>query len=86
MITTGDIQRRREELKRLGMAGVSRPDLELGPELLLWRKFRDGEETWEVLPKMIAEWTLSAIPAQEPNVARACLYIMVRVEHDYYIR
>lgn len=42
-----------------------------GPQVTLWRRFRDGTETREVLPEMFAEWTLAAIPECEPDVARA---------------
>jgi len=43
----------------------------LGPDVTLWRRFRDGTETRETLPEFIAEVTLAAIPEREPNVERA---------------
>ena len=44
---------------------------DLGPVVTLWRCFRDGSETREVLPEFLAEMTLAAISEQEPSVARA---------------
>lgn len=45
--------------------------LEFGPTVTLWRKYRDGTESEEQLPDMLAKWTLAAIPECEPGVARA---------------
>ena len=49
-------------------------DVNLGPPAFLWRRFRTGKETWEILPHLIAKWTLTTIPEREPGVecARLC--------------
>jgi len=44
---------------------------DLGPDVTLWRRFRDGSETREVLPEFLAEVTLASIVEREPDVARA---------------
>ena len=44
---------------------------DLGPDVKLWRRFRNGDETRETLPEFIAEVTLAAIPEREPDVERA---------------
>lgn len=43
------------------------------PMACLWRKYRDGRITSEVLPLWLAEWELSVIPQREPDVERARL-------------
>jgi len=43
----------------------------LGPEVVLWRQFRDGEETEERLSQFLAECALATISEREPDVARA---------------
>lgn len=53
----------------MGAAFVTR--LRHGPQATLWRRYRDGTETREVLPEMFAEWTLASIPECEPDVERA---------------
>lgn len=55
------------------------------PPAFLYRKFRvTDKETWEILPRLIAEWTLLTIPEREPNVSRArlCLSIPEDVDRD----
>lgn len=42
-----------------------------GPQVTLWRKFRDGTETEERLPLLLARWTQAAIPEDEPRVERS---------------
>ena len=70
-----EIKRRQKHHERIRMAGVDDPsETDLGPYALLWRRFRDLEETWEILPMMMAKWTLEAIPVNEPDVGRAALY------------
>jgi len=70
-----EITKRAKHHERLSLAGVDGPPrIDLGPLIFLWRRFRDGRETWEILPVMIAELTLEAIPKNEPNVERARLY------------
>jgi hypothetical protein len=44
-----------------------------GEPTTLLRTFRDGTVTREVLPRLLAEWTLATIPEREPGVARAKL-------------
>jgi hypothetical protein len=57
---------------RIAAAGLRNAPPDMGPPVVLWRKFRgDGRETTEVLPEWVAEWTLSVIPEREPNVERA---------------
>lgn len=66
-------QKRLAELASLVTAGAddTRPP-ELGPPVVLWRQFRDGTETEECLPEMLAEWTLIGLAVgNEPDVARA---------------
>jgi len=69
-----DATKRIEQYRRLGMAGVKVEESgNLGRTLLIWRKFRDGRETYEALPEWLARATMEAIPMNEPNVARARL-------------
>ena len=75
-LTTLDaVQQRLDHLARIAQAGADNTGPEwaewLGPPVVLWRKFRDGEETREELPQFLAEATLEAIPECEPLVARA---------------
>ena len=70
------LERVKEQLKhieRVEAAGIKKETFDLGPPVFLLRKFRNGKETTEILPKMLAEWTLSSIPEREPNVERASL-------------
>ena len=63
-----------EHYTRMAVAGANNTpkDLDFGGQyVILWRKFRDGSETTEVLREWFAELTLMAIPFNEPNVARA---------------
>jgi len=41
------------------------------PLAVVWRKYRDGTETRELMPAWLAEWTVYAILMNEPEVARA---------------
>jgi hypothetical protein len=60
------------QLERLCLAGADdAPELALGPPVVLWRRFRDGGETRERLPRWLAELALAAIPECEPQVERA---------------
>ena len=42
-----------------------------GPQVTVWRKYRNGRETREMLPEYLAECVVAAIPECEPDVARA---------------
>ena len=42
-----------------------------GPQVVVWRKYRNGRETREALPEYLAESVVAAIPECEPDVARA---------------
>ena len=74
-VTAEAAQDRLDHLDRIAQAGADDTGPEwaewLGPPVVLWRKFRDGEETEEVLPEQLALWTLAAIPECEPGVERA---------------
>jgi len=74
-VTAQAAQDRLDHLDRIAQAGADDTGPEwvewLGPPIVLWRKFRDGEETEEVLPEQLALWTLAAIPECEPMVERA---------------
>jgi len=74
------ILERLDHHERLELAGVDRPEMDLGKPVVLWRRFRDGKETREVLPAMIADWTLATIPEREPHVARARIYRIPVIE------
>ena len=70
------LERVKEQLKHIESieaAGIEKEVFDLGPLVSLWRRFRNGKETTEILPRMLAEWTLSSIPEREPNVERASL-------------
>ena len=63
-----------EHYERMAIAGANGTpeDLNLGGDyVVLWRKFRNGDETEEVLREVLAELTLYAIPFNEPEVERA---------------
>lgn len=79
------IQTVMEHAHRMELAGVGAEEatIDLGPPAFLWRKFRDaGRETWEALPRLVAEWTLVAIPEREPSVARAKLCLSIPEDID----
>ena len=69
-ITIEKVEERLEELRRLEMAGVNQPELDLGPAVILWTRKRGGGETWEVLPEWVAELAISDMN----GVERACVY------------
>ena len=72
-----DAKERIKHLERIAAAGADdTPGLDamLGPPVMLWRRFRDGTETRERLPRLLAELTLASIPEREPRVERAKLY------------
>lgn len=57
--------------------------IDFGPPAFLYRKFRiTGNETWEILPRLIAEWTIATISEREPNVARARLCLSIPEDVD----
>ena len=50
----------------------------------LIRKYRNGQETSESLPRSLAELAMALIPYEEPNVASAWIRpIEVYPEHEY---
>ena len=72
--TLDDVKERVEHHARMAAAGADdTAAVGLGPTVVLWRRFRDGTETREVLPQWLAECTLATIPEREPNVERAKL-------------
>ena len=75
------IRKRLEHLWRLRLAGVDGGacGLDWGRPVVLWRRFRDKRETLELLPALIADWTLATIPEREPGVERARIYRAVIV-------
>lgn len=79
------VEERLEHQERLRLAGVEDAALgvalDWGSPVVLWRRFRGSDrETRELLPSMIAEWTLATIPEREPNVERARIYRVVVVK------
>lgn len=71
--TLPDAKERAQHYLRMAAAGADDTDVDLGPVVTLWRRFRDGTETREALPLWLAELTLAGIPHNEPGVARARL-------------
>jgi len=57
----------------LCQGGYERLGFPTFPLAVVWRRYRDGTESREVLPAWLAEWTVYAIPMNEPDVARARL-------------
>ena len=49
--------------------------MEMWRSATLWRRYRDGRETVEILPHWIAQLRLAGIPENEPEVERANLKI-----------
>lgn len=82
------IRKRLYHHELLYLAGVDMPEMDLDKPVVLWRRFRNGTETREVLPAMIADWTLATIPSQEPSVERARIYqiAVIEVESDGIIQ
>ena len=72
-LTLDQVKKRLKHIESMEAAGVKKEIFDLGPPAFLRRKFRNGKETLEILPRQLAEWTLLAIPEREPNVARASL-------------
>jgi len=71
MVTVKSINERLEHQCRLELAGVSQPDLSLGPAVILWTRTRAGRENWEVLPEWIAN--LGHAQGQVERTGRCCL-------------
>ena len=68
-----DVKERAQHHACMAAAGADDTVVDLGPTVILWRRFRDGTETREALPQWLAECTLATIPEREPNVERARL-------------
>ena len=68
-----DAKGRVEHHARIAMAGADNvaAAVDLGPTVVLWRRFRGGTETEERLPCWLAECTLATISEREPQVERA---------------
>jgi len=61
-----------EHYQRIAAAGANNTQAEFGGGyVILYRKFRDGTETKEIMRRELAELILYAIPFNEPNVERA---------------
>jgi hypothetical protein len=73
MITIKSIEKRLEHLHRLELAGVSRPELSLGPPVILWVRTRGGSESWEVLPEWVANLVVSDLH-NDATAERAAVY------------
>jgi len=71
-VALSDVKERMQHYTHMAAAGANDTEaIDLGPRVTLWRRFRDGTETREVLPQWLAELTLAAIPECEPGVERA---------------
>ena len=68
-----EIEERLEHYQRLDLAGIRTPDLDFGPAVILWTRRWDGTETWEVLPKYVADLVISELH-NSSNVERAAVY------------
>ena len=73
MIAIKSIEKRLEHLHRLELAGVSRPELSLGPPVILWVRTRGGSENWEVLPEWVANLVVSDLH-NDATAERAAVY------------
>lgn len=73
VITIKSIQERLAHLRRLELAGVNRPGPEFGLPVILWSRQRDGQESWEVLPALAAQFALSSF-REGGEVERAAVY------------
>lgn len=49
-------------------------DLDLGPNTVLVRVFRDGSRTWEIVKKWIGELLVANMHIEEPEVRSAWLH------------
>ena len=67
------LEERLEHYWRLELAGVNRPDLDLGPAVILGTRTRAGVEKWEVLPEWVANLVLSDLH-NDSTVERAAIY------------
>lgn len=72
-LTLDQAEEQLKHIESMEAAGIEKEVFDLGPPTVLWRKFRNKEETLEILPRQLAEWTLFTIPEREPNVERASL-------------
>jgi len=72
-VTLEDVKERVRHYSCMAAAGADNvaAAVDLGPTVVLWRRFRDGTETREALPQWLAEWTLATISEREPQVERA---------------
>ena len=71
-IKIDDIQKVIIHHARLALTGIPRKyEIDFGPPVFLWTLKRTGEEIWDVLPELLAQLRLEAIPEMEPDVARA---------------
>ena len=74
-VTLDDAKERAQHHACIAAAGADDTgavnQVNMGPTVVLWRRFRDGTETREALPQWLAECTLATIPEREPNVERA---------------
>ena len=69
-----DVKERAQHHACIAAAGADdTAAVDLGPTVVLWRRFRGGTETEERLPRWLAEWTLATLTEREPNVERAKL-------------
>ena len=71
-------------MERDHQVGIGESAFDLSPPAFLYRRFRSGNETWEILPRLIAEWTIATISEREPNVAcaRLCLNIPRDIDQE----
>ena len=71
--TLDDVKERVRHYSCIAVAGADNvaAAVDLGPTVVLWRRFRDGTETSEALPLWLASATVATIPEREPNVERA---------------
>ena len=73
MVTIKSVKERLEYYRRLALAGVSQSELDLGPAVILWTRTRAGVETWEVLPRWMADLIVSGLH-NDATVERAAVY------------
>lgn len=75
-VTAQELRERYEAARRFAVSTSTTrtiPEDVWGPEVKLWRRYRNGRESIERLPLWVAQQTLAAIPAWEPDVERAKL-------------
>ena len=73
MVTIKSIEKRLEHHHRLKLAGVSQPDVDFGPAVILWVRTRGGSESWEVLPEWVANLVVSDLH-NDASAERAAVY------------